>query len=103
MVELVVKFNAKKAIADVKRAISQEQIETTNDLYNTVKRRSPVRSGLFKKSWKKTITQQNARIYNRQPYSEKLEDGYSKQAPLGIIEPAIREVIKRRQTIRKSK
>jgi hypothetical protein len=101
MVEVVVKFNSKKVIADVKNVVNQEKIDVTQDLYQTIKRRSPVRSGKFKRSWTRTVSTQGAKINNPQPYSQRLEEGHSPQAPLGVVKPAIEEVIKRRQTIRR--
>jgi hypothetical protein len=79
----------------------QEKIDVTQDLYQTIKRRSPVRSGKFKRSWTRTVSTQGAKINNPQPYSQRLEEGHSPQAPLGVVKPAIEEVIKRRQTIRR--
>ena len=101
MVEVVVKFNSRKVIADVKNVVNQEKIDVTQDLYQTIKRRSPIRSGKFKRSWTQTVSARGAKINNPQPYSQKLEDGHSPQAPLGIVKPAINEVIKRRQTTRR--
>jgi len=101
MVEVVVTFNSKKVIADVKNVVNQEKIDVTQDLYQTIKRRSPVRSGKFKRSWTRTVSAQGAKINNPQPYSQRLEDGHSRQAPLGVVKPAIEEVIKRRQAIRR--
>jgi hypothetical protein len=74
------------------------------DLFATIKRRSPVRSGLYKKSWNKRSTKAGAVIGNAQPYAEKLEvgPGRSRQAPLGVIVPSINEVIKRRLTTRRT-
>jgi hypothetical protein len=103
MVEVVVKFNSKKMVGDIKRSVDDEKRELTADLYNTILRRSPVRSGKFKKSWRKIETKTRANISNPQPYAQKLEfgPGKSKDAPNGVVRPSIEEVIKRRQTIRR--
>jgi hypothetical protein len=101
MVEVVVKFNSKKMVNDIKGSVDNERIELVADLYNTILRRSPVRSGKFKKSWRKIETKTRANISNTQPYSVSLEQGHSPQAPLGVVAPAINEVIKRRQTTRR--
>jgi hypothetical protein len=101
MVEVVVKFNSKKMVNDIKGSVDNERIELVADLYNTILRRSPVRSGKFKKSWRKIETKTRANISNPQPYSVSLEQGHSPQAPLGVVAPAINEVIKRRQTTRR--
>jgi hypothetical protein len=101
MVEVVVKFNSKKMVNDIKGSVDNERIELVADLYNTILRRSPVRSGKFKKSWRKIETKTRANISNPQPYAVSLEQGHSPQAPLGVVTPAINEVIKRRQTTRR--
>jgi hypothetical protein len=101
MVEVVVKFNSKKMVSDIKESVNNEKNELVADLYNTIQRRSPVRSGKYKKTWRKVETNTRANISNPQPYSQRLEEGYSRQAPLGVVGPAVIEVIKRRQTIRR--
>jgi len=69
-----------------------------NELYSDVKRRSPVRSGLFKRSWRKSGRGKQYRITNPQPYGSKLEQGKSKQAPQGVMAPAVRNI---NQTLRR--
>jgi len=101
MVEVVIKFNSKRMVNDINKTVSQEKTELVTDLYDTIRRRSPVRSGKFKRSWNKTVTTNRANIRNPQPYAQRLEEGYSSQAPLGVVGPAVVEVIKRRQTIRR--
>jgi len=101
MVEVVVKFNSKKMVNDIKRSVDDEKIGLVQDLYDTIRRRSPVRSGKYKKTWSKVETKTKANISNPQPYAQRLEEGHSRQAPLGVVRPAINEVIKRRQTIRR--
>ena len=101
MVEVVVTFNSKKIVESIKNVVNQEKIDLSQDLYQPIKRRSPVRSGKFKRSWTRTVSAQGAKINNPQPYSQRLEEGYSRQAPLGVVKPAIEEVIKRRQAIRR--
>jgi len=101
MVEVVVKFNSKRMMNDIKRSVDDEKIGLVEDLYKTILRRSPVRSGKYKKTWRKVETKTRANISNPQPYAQRLEEGHSRQAPLGVVKPAIAEVIKRRQTIRR--
>ena len=103
MVAVVVKFNSKKMVNDIKGSVDNEKIGLVADLYNTILRRSPVKSGKFKKSWRRIETRTRANISNPQPYAQKLEfgPGRSEGAPNGIVGPAIEEVIKRRQTTRR--
>jgi hypothetical protein len=46
-------------------------------------------------------TKDRAKITNPQPYGQKLEDGYSKKAPQGVVKPSINQVIRQQQTRRK--
>ena len=104
MVQIIVKSDVKRLILDIGRVTQQEKREVETDLFATIKRRSPVRSGAFKKSWNKNSTKTGAVIGNARPYAQKLEDGpgRSLQAPLGVVGPSITEVIKRRQTTRRT-
>jgi len=104
MAQIIVKTDLKRVIVDLGKLTRQEKLETESDLFATIKRRSPVRSGLYKKSWAKRSTKAGAVIGNAQPYAQKLEDGpgRSPQAPLGVVIPSINEVIKRRLTTRRT-
>ena len=55
---------------------------------------TPVRTGLARRSWEKTVTKDNFEVTNTQPYTRYLEKPYlkSKQAPLGIIGPTLTSV-----------
>jgi hypothetical protein len=48
-----------------------------------------------------TGTKERVKITNPQPYGQRLEDGYSKQAPQGIIKPSINQVIRQEKIRRK--
>jgi len=62
-------------------------------VFKDIVRRSPVRSGLFKKSWQKDRGRNlKYKISNPQPYAGALERGRSKQAPRGIVKPAIENI-----------
>lgn len=64
-------------------------VKTISDqLFQDIKRRSPVRSGLFQRSWRKSGRGKQYRITNPQPYGGKLEAGASRQAPDGVMAPA---------------
>jgi hypothetical protein len=104
MATIIVKTDLKRLIVDIGKLTRQEKLDTELDLFATITRRSPVRSGQYKKSWTKRSTKAGAVIGNAQPYAEKLEvgPGRSRQAPLGVVIPSINEVIKRRQTTRRT-
>ena len=97
---IVVRFNSDLIANNLKLAVDGEIRGATDELFSIVKRRSPVRSGQFKRTWSKKMTKDTARISNPQPYGQRLESGYSSQARQGVAAPAIQEVIKNRKNRR---
>lgn len=59
------------------------------EMFKNLKRFTPKRSGQAQRSWRKG-NQQNytVKLFNKQPYMGKLNNGYSKQAPQGFSKPA---------------
>ena len=85
-------FNAtsfKKKIREVTETATEA---VTDVVFEDVKRRSPVRSELFKKSWRKSGGKFKYKLTNPQPYGGALERGRSKQAPKGVMRPAIENI-----------
>lgn len=85
-------FNAtsfKKMINEVTETAAEA---VTDVVFEDVKRRSPVRSGLFKKSWRKSGSKFKYKLTNPQPYGGALERGRSRQAPKGVMRPAIENI-----------
>jgi hypothetical protein len=73
----------------------EEQVEQVSDkLLAEVKRRSPVRSGLFKNSWRMKGSGTKRTISNPQPYGHALEHGRSSQARDGVVGPSLRTIRK---------
>lgn len=82
-------------------AITEAATESITDtVLDDIKDRSPVRSGLFKRSWRKSGGGTKYRLSNPQPYAGALERGRSKQAPRGVVGPAIENI---KQPIRRYK
>jgi hypothetical protein len=103
MVDVVVRFNSKKIVADVKNVVDSEKKSVVDDLFQTVKRRSPVQTGKFRRSWSKSVSTSRITIKNPQPYGGELEKGKSRQAPMGVVQPSVNEVIARQQNRRRTK
>jgi len=87
-IELRVKFDAKAASKEATVKLQKDFIALTNDYVRFLRFYSPVRSGLFRRSWKSVIGNLKAKIFNPQPYGPKLEEGWSEQAKNGILKPA---------------
>lgn len=61
----------------------------------TLQKHSPVRTGAFRAAWKiyrRGSAWRGFRVFNPLPYANRLEHGWSKQAPNGIMEPSLREI-----------
>lgn len=101
MVDVVVKFNSKKAVSDTNVYITGATKIIVEELYKLLQANSPVKSGKFRRSWRMTGTKERVKITNPQPYGQRLEDGYSKKAPQGIIKPSINQVIRQEKIRRK--
>ena len=101
MVDVVVKFNSKKAISETRAYVTGATNIIVDELYKLLQANSPVKSGKFKRSWKKYGTKERVKIINPQPYGQRLEDGYSKKAKDGIIKPSIDQIIRQEKIRRK--
>jgi hypothetical protein len=40
-------------------------------------------------------------VANKQPYIGRLDEGYSNQAPLGMTDPSLREVLSKNRSLRR--
>ncbi len=90
---LSVLFKSGKATADLKKSIDQTVRSIAKDFFTSVKRLTPVRSGLAKRSWKlKQKSNSKYAVVNPQPYTNRLDKGYSNQAPEGMTRTALSEV-----------
>tara|TARA_R110002020_G_scaffold209833_4_gene415808 strand:+ start:522 stop:812 length:291 start_codon:yes stop_codon:yes gene_type:complete len=79
------------------KAITEAATEAITDtVLDDIKDRSPERSGLFKRSWRKSGSGTRYKLTNPQPYAGALERGRSKQAPSGVVKPAIQNIPNRR-------
>ena len=53
---------------------------------------TPKRSGAARGAWKQQGTGTDTQVANDKPYIQRLDQGWSKQAPGGILKPTIREI-----------
>ena len=85
-------FNGDSMKRKVKVIIEAAAEGITDAVLDDVRDRSPVRSGLFKRSWRKSGSGTKYRLTNPQPYAGALERGRSRQAPKGVVRPAIENI-----------
>jgi hypothetical protein len=87
-----------QGIAETIRAVEKDYQDFLERVADTVLEEAPkftpVRTGLARRSWEKTMTKDNFEVTNTQPYTRYLDKPYlkSKQAPLGIVGPTLTSV-----------
>lgn len=59
------------------------------------RRLTPVRSGQARRGWQIVGRGLQTQVVNRVPYISRLDNGYSRQAPNGIVKPAINQTARR--------
>jgi hypothetical protein len=91
-----VKITMKELRGEVQKSLNQ----MANDIYLALIRNTPKRSGAASRGWTKpgTISRDNYSAVittNRVPYVERLNEGWSKQAPAGYIEQTTNQIMRR--------
>ena len=74
--------------SEATRLIKSVADETFTDIIPN----TPIRSGNARRNWSETVTPKAFQIKNSVPYIERLEAGYSKQAPKGIVGPTLTQL-----------
>ena len=105
MFSVSVSFNTKKATSGLKKSIDQAVRLIATDLHKALRNKfgkiTPVRSGRARDSWKlRKKSKSNYEVSNKVPYIERLDAGYSKQAPKGMTRPSLREVLSKNRSRR---
>lgn len=96
MLNVKIQFNGNRVATDLNRELDQIVRLISQDYLDTVKVKTPVRSGRARKGWRLTKKRKlNYEVTNRVPYIGRLDEGYSQQAPRGMTRPAAREVLNR--------
>lgn len=55
-------------------------------------KKTPKRTGAASRAWKEQGSGADTVVENNKPYIQRLDEGYSKQAPGGILKPTIKEI-----------
>ena len=80
------------ALSKIDKNIETEVERVAVIVEEAVKKFTPIKSGRARRGWSKKETFQGFNVNNKVPYIGRLEEGYSKQAPKGIIGPTLREI-----------
>ena len=95
MLNVTIQFNGTKVAADLNRELDQTVRQISQDYFDSVKEKTPVRTGRARRGWRlKKQRELSYSVNNRVPYIGRLDEGYSKQAPRGMTRPAAREVLR---------
>lgn len=62
------------------------------DTQTFASKNTPKRSGAASRAWKTQGTGTETAVANDKPYIQRLDAGYSRQAPGGILKPTIKEI-----------
>lgn len=80
---------------DMLRDTAKTEQEALQDiLASEIRSRTPIDTGQARRAWRK----RSGQVENRVPYIERLENGYSKQAPQGFVQQSIRATVNKRKS-----
>lgn len=83
--------NIKTWLQDV---VEQEIDALGTDYQTSVRSKTPIDTGRARRGWQKRTKE----IRNDVPYIGRLEGGYSRQAPKGFVDQALRQTIEKSKT-----
>lgn len=83
------------SIRNLKKNQKQRMYLFAQTFYEEVKKATPIDKGKARRGWNLYRKDTTWHVNNRVPYINVLEKGHSKQAPNGIIQPAIRQTMRR--------
>lgn len=85
-----------RTLQSLEQEIRQFQTFLTDTFKNEVVPRTPIDKGRARAGWQ---SRTNTLVENRVPYIERLERGYSRQAPKGFVNQAISATIQKSKRI----
>ena len=88
-------FGADSIRSELSKEIDDLKAFVASTFTSEVKSRTPIDTGNARRGWQ----QRTSQIENRVPYIERLEGGYSKQAPNGFVNQAINATVSKTKRI----
>lgn len=82
----------------IEKIVEEEKTNLQNLYANEVRSRTPIDQGTARRGWRKRTSGKDKIIENRVPYIERLEQGWSRQAPKGFTDQAVDATIRKRKT-----
>lgn len=92
---------SRRTIQQLEREIGSGFRQFVDDFYDNLRATTPIRSGQARSSWVKTNNDpMNSRspvliLKNTVDYADRLDKGWSSQAPRGIVDPALQRTRRR--------
>ena len=85
-------------VKQVIETIVEQEKTALQDIYaSEVRSRTPIDKGRARRGWVKRSSGKDKIVQNRVPYIERLENGYSKQAPNGFTKQAVTSTVNKRK------
>jgi hypothetical protein len=91
-------FRADNIVKEFEPLVKKELDFLQNTYQTEVKKRTPIDKGRARRGWNKRSQGRDRIVENKVPYIERLEGGYSKQAPRGFVKQALRATINKGKT-----
>jgi hypothetical protein len=63
-----------------------------SDVRDIAAKKTPRKTGAASRAWKKQGSKTDTVVENTKPYIQRLDEGYSRQAPGGILKPTLKEI-----------
>ena len=92
---------SRRTVEQLNTEIGSDFDKYINDLYANLRATTPIRTGQARKSWQKTGAnplksgRRETVLKNTVDYADRLDNGYSSQAPKGIVKPAFNRTRKK--------
>ena len=83
-------LGVKEAMDQLRFAVDTKVSNVAEQVETIARSKTPIKSGNARRNWNTRKGRQGFTVDNRVPYIGRLEEGYSKQAPQGIIQPTLR-------------
>lgn len=86
-----------KVIPTIEKVVEEEKDFLQETYTSEVRSRTPIDKGTARRGWQSRKKGKDREIKNRVPYIEKLEGGYSRQAPRGFTNQAVNATMNKRK------
>ena len=85
---------------DIERSIERAVDSLFSDINTESRKITPIRTGYARSQWRRTgkyrLGDTGVQVENTAPYIAILDDGSSRQAPAGIVQPVLNKLLRRR-------